>query len=112
MSCFSPAHISGEVDYTIAKSNMDPDSQAHVRKMQSYNLQDLLRMMTLNLPEGKSAGDMTSSNLGEGAAANWKEADGRIKQVRQLAKESGEAYQRRLLEWGESPGKSWEFIER
>lgn len=106
------AHKPGEVDYTITKSSMDAESQAHARKMQSYNLQDLLRMMTLNLPEGKTASDMANSEIGEGISAKWRRADGRIKQVRQLAKESGEAYQRRLLEWGESPGKSWEFIER
>lgn len=73
-------------------------------------------MAWVNLPEGKTIKEMETwqdPNLDLASHeidVKWKLPDSKTRELRQVAKSSGEAYLERASRWREQPGNSWETI--
>jgi hypothetical protein len=75
----------------------------------------MVAVMSISLPEGKTAGDMQegqSVRAAEGTGQpRWKQPDKKTLELRQEAIESGRAYEQRKKGWTGIKERSWEDLD-
>jgi hypothetical protein len=86
---------------------MEVLSQVEARARRSKALVQLTAMTKLPLPDGMAMNDVVVNE--DGLEMKFKRPDRRIMEMRQDAKMSGEAYERRKASWIKNTGLAWDL---
>lgn len=86
---------------------MDVASQVEARARRSQALTMLTAMTKLPLPDGMAMNDVVVNE--DGIEMKWKQPDRRIREMREDAKLSGEAYEKRKASWIKNTGLAWDL---